>query len=257
MRELKLLERITDGCRGILGQKLTGIYLHGSLAFGCFRWESSDIDFLVVVNRPPDQEEKEAMIGLLLELDSLAPPKGLEMSVVTGSVCRPFVYPTPFELHFSNAHKRRACKDLAGYCRTMHGTDPDLAAHITVLSHVGRTLWGKPIPEVFDRVPRSAYFDSIRKDIENAPGAIGNDPVYYILNLCRVLAWAEENLVLSKEHGGVWGTEHLPESRELIQGALDAYRFGSGFQGDTESMTRFAEEILQRIDQTMRGGASC
>ena len=28
-------------------ENLTGIYVHGSLAFGCFRWEKSDVDFLV------------------------------------------------------------------------------------------------------------------------------------------------------------------------------------------------------------------
>ena len=30
--------------------------------------------------------------------------KGIEMSIVTKTVCNPFVYPTPFELHFSAMH---------------------------------------------------------------------------------------------------------------------------------------------------------
>lgn len=32
----KLLKEFTEGTREILGQNLTGIYLHGSLSMGCF-----------------------------------------------------------------------------------------------------------------------------------------------------------------------------------------------------------------------------
>ena len=35
--------------RKILGDNLTGIYLHGSAAMGCFNPKESDIDLLVVV----------------------------------------------------------------------------------------------------------------------------------------------------------------------------------------------------------------
>ena len=129
MKERNLLARIVAAYRQILGDKLTGIYLHGSLAMGCFTWETGDIDFLVVAEEPLTKAEKEALIRILLDMDGEAPPKGFEMSVVLRQHCRPFIHPMPFELHFSNAHTVRAAADISAYCRDMHGADSDLAAH--------------------------------------------------------------------------------------------------------------------------------
>jgi streptomycin 3"-adenylyltransferase len=44
------VDRLVAGFRDILGDNLHGIYLHGSLALGCFNPARSDIDVLVVVD---------------------------------------------------------------------------------------------------------------------------------------------------------------------------------------------------------------
>lgn len=161
MTEYEILARIKTLYQNILSDKLAGIYVHGSIAFGCFAWERSDIDFLAVVKEKLTQEEKEMLIRSLLELDWFCPPKGLEMSVITESVCRPFVYPTPFELHFSNSHKEAFQKNLSKYCEMMNGVDRDLAAHITVTKSVGIVLCGRPIDAVFGDVPETCFLDSL------------------------------------------------------------------------------------------------
>ena len=71
--------------------------------------------------------------------------------------CDPFVYPTPFELHFSNAHRESCKKDLFSYCRDMHGTDRDLAAHFTVIRKAGFALCGTDAASLFGEVPEEAY----------------------------------------------------------------------------------------------------
>ena len=75
MRERILLEEITHRYQRILGQNFLGLYVHGSIAFGCFSWEKSDIDFLVVVATPLSLSEKEKLISVMLELDLIGPPK--------------------------------------------------------------------------------------------------------------------------------------------------------------------------------------
>lgn len=248
MNERELLRRVCGAYRRILGEKMVGFYVHGSIAFGCFTWATGDIDFLVAVDAPLSQSEKEALIRVLLDLDADAPPKGFEMSVVLRDVCKPFQYPTPFELHFSNAHRARARADLSAYCRDMHGVDPDLAAHCTVIRHRGETLFGKPIETVFGEVPREAYADSILGDVGDAVQDIADNPVYVTLNLCRVLAYLTEGVVLSKQEGGEWGLTHLPEEyHPLLREALAAYA-GSAFTGSAR-LSAFAEEMLQRIRQ--------
>ena len=246
MTERELLQRVCNEYARILGQKLTGIYLHGSMAFGCFTWATGDIDFLVVVEEPLNQSEKEALIRVLLTLAPDAPPKGFEMSVVLRAVCNPFRYPTPFELHFSNAHQSRAEADVSAYCRDMHGDDPDLAAHCTVLRHRGEALLGAPIAQVFGEVPRSCYVDSILGDVRSAPEDIRENPVYVVLNLCRVLAYLQEGAVLSKRQGGEWGLTHLPEeTHPLLRAALAAYG-GAAFP-EGMALEAFATDMLGRI----------
>jgi streptomycin 3"-adenylyltransferase len=220
----EILSAIAEAYKAVLGDNMVGIYVHGSIAFGCFRFSKSDIDFLAVVKDRPSQAQKEALIGTLLRLHPVAPPKGFEMSVVLLENCRRFVYPTPFELHFSNTHLKRAKEDLAEYCRTMNGVDHDLAAHFTVVKQVGVPLCGSPVEDVFGDVPKEAYLSSIQADVRDAESEIHRDPVYVILNLCRVLAYRKSDLVLSKEQGGLWGTAHLPGCFvPIVQEALNCY----------------------------------
>jgi len=251
MTERELLDIIKSEYSLILAGKLVGIYVHGSVAFGCFSWERSDIDFLVVISTPLTQEEKEALISVLLRLENSAPPKGFEMSVVLESVCNPFVYPTPYELHFSNSYIESYKADLAAQCRSLNGTDKDLAAHITVTRGVGFPLCGKPISEVFGEVPRVNYIDSILYDIESAENEIIHDPIYFTLNLCRVTAYLTDGLILSKEQGGKWGTEHLPCYAELINSAHDAYTEGCGFSASDGELRKFAEYMLTKIKEEL------
>jgi len=250
MSAYQLLHQIRNEYLAILGDTLTGFYVHGSLAFGCFTWERSDLDFLVVVSEEPNLTQKHALIGVLLDLDAQAPPKGFEMSIVTEDAINPFVYPTPYVLHYSGAWRDAYRCDLDGTCRRLRGCDPDLAAHITVCHAAGKTLWGKPIAEVFGAVPPSAYLDSIRSDIENASQDIRENPVYVILNLCRVLGYIREGLVLSKADGGNWGIAHLPKVyTPLISSALAYYTDGVPvpFDCDAEIGQRFAEEMVNEI----------
>ena len=125
-----LLCSITSAAKDILGDALRGVYLHGSLAMGCFNPEKSDIDLLLVINREMTDAQKRRFMEIVVELNARAPKKGLELSVVKEEVCRHFVYPTPFELHFSPAHLAWWQGDPEDYVRRMNGTDPDLVRAI-------------------------------------------------------------------------------------------------------------------------------
>ena len=169
-----LLENITGNlirksCE-TLGDHLIGIYLHGSAVMGCFNEKKSDIDFIVVVDAPLSDELKHSYMDMAVELNSNAPEKGIEFSIVREDVCNPFVYPTPFELHFSIAHLQWYRSDPYDYISRMNGADLDLAAHFTIIRYRGKRLYGKEINEVFGDVRKEYYFDSIWNDIENVRG---------------------------------------------------------------------------------------
>ena len=248
MNPFPLLQQILLHYQKILGRHLTGFYVHGSIAFGCFRWNQSDIDFIVTVDQVTTLAEKEALIRCLLDCEEQCPPKGVEMSVVLDQYCRNFMYPTPFELHYSITHRERCQADFTSYCRTMHGTDPDLAAHFAVIRKAGIILYGTPIAEMFGPVPREDYLDSILRDVQDAEAEIERAPVYLTLNLCRVLAYIRKGKIFSKEQGGEWGLKNLPaEYIPMIRSALDAYSGKKTFCGEPRSLHRFACDMLREI----------
>lgn len=243
-----LLDSVTFVAKDILGEALTGVYLHGSLAMGCFNPEKSDIDLILVINREMTDRQKRQFMKKVVELNARAPKKGLELSVVEEDVCRHFVYPTPFELHFSPTHLKWWQDDPEGYIQRMKGTDPDLAAHFTIIRKYGIVLAGADVKELFGEVPREAYLDSIRQDVENAREDVLDNPVYVILNLCRVAAYVEENLILSKQQGGEWGLIHLPERYHfLLRDALEAYRSDAVIEFDSVLAQEFCGKMLERV----------
>ncbi len=248
-----LLTHFTSISQSSFGHNLLGVYLHGSLAMGCFNPMKSDIDLLLVVEREPSDEEKLAFMQLMVPLNEKAPAKGIELSIVTRAAVNPFIYPTPFVLHFSPMHLSWFRQDPDGYVQQMKGEDPDLAAHCTIIRKHGIILYGAPIGEVFSEVPKAAYLDSIWQDIENAEEDILHDPMYITLNLCRVAAYTQDELVLSKQEGGLWGLAHLPEVYHgLIQQALECYAADQTMAADEAAVLPFAREMLAEIASARR-----
>lgn len=244
----EITETFVQKSRDILGENLAGVYLHGSAAMGCFNEKKSDIDLLVVAEKELSDDVKLRYMDMVVGLNDEAPPKGIEMSVVRRAVCRPFVYPTPFELHFSTAHLDWYKANPKDYIEKMKGVDKDLAAHFTITLRRGKCLYGKESPEIFEPVKREFYFDSILNDVADAEDAVKTNPVYVILNLCRVLAYGKEDLILSKREGGEWGLANLPaEYHGLIESALEAYSSDASLVPDDGLAVRFAAYMLERI----------
>lgn len=249
---MNILDNITTNFvaqnQNILGDNLVGIYLHGSAAMGCFHEKKSDIDFVIVVNTPIPDNIKRLYMDMVVELNAYAPEKGIELSIVRKDVCKPFIYPTPFELHFSVAHLQWYKTNPSLYIKKMHGFDKDLAAHFTIICHRGKCLFGKEIKDIFEEVSKEFYFDSIWNDIKNAEEEIITNPTYMILNLCRVLAYKEDGLILSKPEGGNWGIDHVPEKYHgLLMQALDEYSSDKPIKWDENCMRDYAAYMTGRI----------
>ena len=134
--------------------------------------------------------------------------------------------------------------------RSSARTDPDLAAHVMITRARGICLVGKPIPDVFPEVPRAEYLDSILSDFDYAQERMNDNPVYAVLNFCRIYGYALEGRIDSKDEAGVWALGALPEYRPLIQTALDAYRSEVVTdEFDPATLVRFADEMSARIKQ--------
>jgi streptomycin 3"-adenylyltransferase len=217
-----------EAFRARLGEGLIGVYLHGSLAMGCFHRPRSDLDLLVVVRERLEPDERRVLALGICDLSDHRPTPGdLELSVLRVSDTRRFTHPCPFELHYGGDWKgpiRRGEVDFAADRK-----DPDLAAHCTVTRARGVRLLGPPIPDVFGPVAPGDYLDAVLYDFAGIVEGDGlaQNPVYGVLNVCRVLQLLAEGpaTVASKEEGGHWALGHLPDDHHpVIRQALRGYR---------------------------------
>lgn len=248
-----LLDSITDKSRQIFQDALTGVYLHGSLAMGCFHPVRSDLDFIVVLREPISDRQKLQFMNHIMECRRSAPAKGIEFSIVMEKFCREFLYPTPFELHFSNVHLQWFLDNPDDYIRKMNGTDKDLAAHFRIIQSYGIVLYGAPIDDVFGVVPRADYIDSILSDIKDAREEILKQPVYMILNLCRTAAFLKDDLVLSKKQGGEWALQNIPaQYHDIVSEALTSYASENDMRVISLKAQAFADYMLNGIYSAVR-----
>lgn len=220
------IERCLAVARACLSDALVGVYLHGSLALGCFNPLTSDLDLLVVVDRPLTAAERRRLTEQFLHL-SLA-PHPIEISLVRLDTLRAWRPPAPFEFHYSEGWRERAEAALRAEAFTLWSdpaqTDEDLAAHLTVTRRRGRCLTGRPIAEVFPSVPATDYAAALLADLAWAKPQRAQFPVYAVLNACRTCAFWRDGEVLSKAEGGAWALGALPaEFQPLIRAALEAY----------------------------------
>jgi predicted nucleotidyltransferase len=228
------VEAFVRAIQEILAGNLVGIYLHGSLAMGCFNPARSDLDLLVVTREGMAVEVKRHVAELLLQHSGA--PRPIEITFLSEADLRPWRYPTPFDLHYGEDWRQQTEEQLeSGAWRTWNDgqrQDPDLVAHVTITRARGIVLAGAPIERVFPPVPREHYVDSIVGDIQDAREHITGAPVYYILNLCRVYAYLRDGRICSKAEGGAWAISVLPEQfRAVVAEALAAYGERAGDEG--------------------------
>ncbi|WP_338551868.1 aminoglycoside adenylyltransferase domain-containing protein [Paenibacillus sp. KS-LC4] len=247
------LDRAVELFKEELGDQLIGIYLHGSLAMGCFNPNKSDIDLLIVVQEALTTETNKRIAKRVLKLHETMPnDRGIELSIVLENVLQHFVYPTPFEFHYSDFHRKSYQADDDYICGGYD--DADLAAHFVVAYYRGIALYGKAFREAFQPIDELFYIKSILYDIQNAATDIIDTPMYITLNLCRVLFFLREGAVASKKEGGDWGMHALPSKyHPMIERSLNEY---SGIEDQSaynrEMLTAFASYMLSEINKDSR-----
>jgi Domain of unknown function (DUF4111)/Nucleotidyltransferase domain len=228
------LDALVRGLRDVIADGLAGVYLHGSLVLGCFNPALSDIDLLVVTDRPLEPEKRRILESLLSESGRV------ELSFLAARSLRRWRHPAPYELHFGGA------KGLVG-----PGVDHDLAAHFTVTRHAGIALLGPPAREIFPHVPWADYEDSLRRDLETC-GEHGGG-IYAVLSPARIWATLTERKIHSKASGGAWALERAPrEFKPLISRALETYESGTSDprfeRNQVRPWARFVIQARERDD---------
>ncbi|BAD64502.1 adenylyltransferase [Shouchella clausii] len=250
MNQQVVLDKVTSLLKKKLSGSLIGIYLHGSMAMGCFNPLQSDVDILAVVKEKLSVDTYRKIANKLIRLEEeWKMVRGFEISIVLETYTVDFVYPTPFEFHYSSFHKVKYLTDETYFCGGYE--DPDLAAHFVVTYNRGSVLFGKPIKEVFKAIDHNYYIDSIKSDVNGAFEGIIDNPVYYVLNLARVLLYVRESAISSKKEAGEWALNELPNQyKYTIAQCLAKYENGlETLNLDEDMLLNYTEYMFKEIEQ--------
>ena len=211
-----------------LGNNLTGVYLHGSLAMGCYYPPKSDMDVIAVSKHPLDAVFAEELLYSIALFSKERPTVGdIEFSLITADIAKTMPNPMPYELHYSAYWHDRILRREVAY--TQNQFDSDLFAHLLCLKQRGVCLCGAPVDDAFGMVRWDDFLYAVLDDLDWVWGDenILDSPYYCILNACRALQLlvGGETRVRSKEEGALWGLSFFPAIfTPIILQALAVYR---------------------------------
>jgi hypothetical protein len=221
----RYLDALTAEVVAVVGDRLVGVYAHGSLLLGGYLPERSDIDVLVVVEDALTTDEQAALASRLQEESLPCPGVGLELSIVTRAVAAAPSARPAFELHVTTAPQDRKVVDGHG-----HPGDLDLVLHFAVCRRLD--------PDVFAEVPRALVLAQVADELTWA--AEHNPSEYAVLNACRAWRYAVDGELVSKVDGGRWAEARLHGAdRALVQAALACQRGEAGVDLDVDAVRAF------------------
>ncbi len=228
-----------------LGGNLVGIYPYGSLAFGDYTPDTSDMDVLAVAATPPVEEARQRIVETLARRVPELPGAGLDFSLMDAAdAASP---PDPPSLLIALGMYRGwnwkpdVTFDEAG----------EPTGHIApaVILQTGAHISGAPPAEVFSPVPRAFLLRAVRGSVA---WWMQHDEIWMprsaVLNACRAWRLAEEGVLSSKLGGGAWALEKGIGYDQMIAAAMVSQQGGPNPEVTIEQIRALLEETLARID---------
>lgn len=215
----QVLHTLTESVQTILGADLVGVYLQGSFAGGDFD-AYSDVDFLVVVERPITSLQRDGLQAMHIRIHGLDSSWAhhLEGSYMPGDLLRSWdrcqeVLP----------YKDNGSQDLVD---SIH--DNTLVVR-WVVREQGIALVGPDPKTLLDPVPADKLRQEVLTTMEEWGAELLADPKrmnnrwyqpFAVLSYCRMLHTLQTGTVTSKPVSARWAQEALdPIWRDLIQRA--------------------------------------
>jgi predicted nucleotidyltransferase len=209
-----LLIMLLPRLQAVLGSKLVGVYLFGSLVMGDFD-DISDIDLLVALTDDLTDAEFAALDALHRELVAAYPDWDDRIELLYLSVAGLQSFKT-----------QRSPIAVISPGEPFHRTDAgaDWLLNWYIVREKGVTLIGAPPQTIIPPISRAEYVQNVRdyvatkREIDDSTTRPGQ--AYVILTLCRALYTVTYGEPLSKRKAAAWAAEQLPEWAATIHNAL-------------------------------------
>ncbi|MFJ6657643.1 aminoglycoside adenylyltransferase family protein [Streptomyces sp. NPDC091377] len=207
----------------VLGDDIRAIHLHGSAVLAGLR-PDSDLDLLVVVERPLDEERRRELVRELLRVSG-APGdperRPVELIVVVRGEISPWRYPPRCEFLYGEWLREEYERGYVPRPEPM----PDLAPLIVMTRDGDTSLYGPPPAALLPEVPHADLRRAIVAGVPDLMAEVDTDTRNVLLTLARIWTTLTTGAIRSKDAAADWALERLPaEHRPVLEWARDGYR---------------------------------
>ncbi len=198
---------------------MVGAYLFGSALTGGLR-PRSDLDVLVLVERPTTPDEKRRLAEGLLAVSGR--PLPVEVTIVAEPDVEPWRYPPRYDLQYGEWLRAELER---GELEVLQATtNPDVALLLTMVLQASRPLLGPPASDVLDPVPADDLVRAMLADADEVMPGLEDDTRNSVLTLARIWQTMETGEIGPKDTAADWALGRLPpEHREVLARARAIY----------------------------------
>jgi hypothetical protein len=219
-----ILEFFVENTLAIFKETLVGIYLTGSLSYGAFEYNTSDIDLTVILQNPVSTEELETIQHLHIQmekkftkwanrLECTYTPVEMLASILPPKNPRPWYWGGDRFLYAEAPYGNEWI--INKYLLYQHA--------IPLVGPEFKELTGSiSIEEVQKACIRDLFTEWEPKKVDPGWPPDSHHAAYLVLNLCRILYTVVYQDVASKKTAALWAISRYGEPwNEVIQAALD------------------------------------
>ena len=211
-----LLEQLVSNIHTILGDRLVGVYLFGSLVTGDFDRGSSDIDLLAATSADIDEREFEALLAMHNDFAT-------RYAYWAGRI--EVLYLSVMGLRTFRTQRSQIAVISPGEPFHIKDAGNDWLINWYTVREKGVALYGPSVETLIAPISKEEYIASVRNYVEAWKEYIDESwarpsQAYAILTMCRALYAVTCGERVSKKRAALWAEKELPEWAELIQNAL-------------------------------------
>ncbi len=245
----RLLDAVLSQAREILGGKLVGLYLYGSVIAGDFDYEISDIDFLAATETLIDENEFAALEKMHNQLvkDNPQWENRIEIAYVSLDALKTF-----------NTRQSQIANISPGEPFHFLEAGKDWLLNWYFVRENSVTIFGEPPEMIIAPISKDEFIQAVREQAgeraKNVEFAKHSRPyqAYLIMTFCRAFYAARNGEQVSKRRAASWAQKQFTEYFSLIENAFE-WRANSRDENVNHEAT-FPEAkkfILSLVDQVM------
>lgn len=213
----QLLDELVAEVRAALGEKLVGLYLAGSLVYGDFDVDHSDIDLLAATTADIDSADFDALQKVHHALINRHPRWSDRIEILYMSLAG---------LKTFRSERSQIAVISPGEPFNIKDAGREWLMNWYMMREQGRTLFGPPPESIIAPISMDEFIQSVREHAQAWRGWIDGvsyrkSQAYAILTMCRTLYSLSTGKQGSKKQAAQWAAQELPEWSALINSALE------------------------------------